>query len=199
MIWHQLSGAQRNWAQWGPMDPSAQSPLLFSKAWRGRKFEHEDSVQIAVTLAREGESMPGEWDRIRLSSISGPSPFLFPSHYGKRHTEKCPTGIWCSLHSCGYLTGAQSKQEDEHSYNRTRKGREGWTLIFSHQGIIITVNTGSLDGSVSTCWGISSSLFLCPPFCALSLSLPSFTTHTQTHTHTQLKDIDKICYNEPLP
>ncbi len=31
-----------------------QSSLLFSKASRGRKFEHEDSAQIAVTLAREG-------------------------------------------------------------------------------------------------------------------------------------------------
>uniref|UniRef100_A0A3Q3WAH6 Uncharacterized protein n=1 Tax=Mola mola TaxID=94237 RepID=A0A3Q3WAH6_MOLML len=45
----------RNWAQWGPVDTSAIYPLFSSaKARRGRKFEHKDSVQIAVALVREG-------------------------------------------------------------------------------------------------------------------------------------------------
>lgn len=51
-FWYQLSGTQRNQ---GPIDTSAFNPLFCSgKARRGRKFKHEDSVQIAVTLAREG-------------------------------------------------------------------------------------------------------------------------------------------------
>lgn len=51
-FWHQLSRARRNR---GPIDTSAFNPLFCSgKARRGRKFKHEDSVQIAVTLAREG-------------------------------------------------------------------------------------------------------------------------------------------------
>lgn len=55
MFWYQLTGAQRNWAQWGPVDTSADYPLFSSaKARRGRKFEHKDSVQIAVALVREG-------------------------------------------------------------------------------------------------------------------------------------------------
>lgn len=48
-----------------------QSPLLFSKARRGRKFEHEDSVQIAVTLAREGNQ-----GQDKKKEIGCPSPLV---------------------------------------------------------------------------------------------------------------------------
>lgn len=72
-FWYQLGGTQRNR---GPIDTSAFNPLFCSgKAGRGRKFKHEDSVQIAVTLAREeGESRLGEEKWITVPSTTGANP-----------------------------------------------------------------------------------------------------------------------------
>lgn len=83
-FWYQLSGTQRNQ---GPIDTSAFNPLFCSgKARRGRKFKHEDSVQIAVTLAREGgESRLGEGKRITVPSTTGANPAFYPSNFHSFH------------------------------------------------------------------------------------------------------------------
>lgn len=135
-----------------------QSPLLFSKARRGHKFEHEDSVQIAVTLASEGETSPGEGEGIRLPSARGPNPFLFPSrekHGAETHTDVHDGGTCCSPHGCGHL----SKKADEHTYRQTREGTQASTHIGSHQGniITVTVHRGSSSGSLSIHCGVYSS------------------------------------------
>lgn len=162
-----------------------QSPLLFSKARRGHKFEHEDSVQIAVTLASEGETRPGEGEGIRLPSARGPNPFLFPSrekHGAETHTAVHDGGTCCSPHGCGHL----SKKADEHTYRQTREGTQASTHIGSHQGniITVTVHRGSSSGSLSIHCGVYSSLFLFSSFRARSLSLLSLPlSHTHTHTN----------------
>ena len=57
-LWEDLASIKWCWEDLGLMGPSGsfclQSPLLFSKAKGGCKFEREDSVQIAVTLGSKG-------------------------------------------------------------------------------------------------------------------------------------------------
>lgn len=116
-FWYQLSGTQRNQ---GPIDTSAFNPLFCSgKARRGRKFKHEDSVQIAVTLAREGgESRLGEGKRITVPSTTGANPAFYPSNFHsfhllrKKQTKR--SHIWrvveCPLYSYSRLLSFRKQQ-----------------------------------------------------------------------------------------
>lgn len=74
--WDILVSIRRTQRNRGPIDTSAFNPLFCSgKAGRGRKFKHEDSVQIAVTLAREeGESRLEEGKWITVTSTTGANP-----------------------------------------------------------------------------------------------------------------------------
>lgn len=75
-----------------------QSPLLFCKARKGRKFEPEDSVQIAVTLASEG-NQGQERERERELSCPTPlvqNPFRFPPQETHTHADTvCVTSTCC--------------------------------------------------------------------------------------------------------
>ena len=197
MIWHQLSGAQKELRSMGPNGSlRLQSPLLFSKARRGRKFEHEDSVQIAVTLASEGESRPWEGEGIRLPSTSAPDPFLFPSQ-GKAwcgDTHRCAqlghmlftTRLWPSEQKSRWthLRANTQRHTAKHAYlEPPRKHHNSYCTQRQFKGFTIYI---------LWCFFIFIPIFLLQG----SVTVPALSL---SHTHTWLKDIDKICYNEPLP
>lgn len=75
-----------------------QSPLLFSKARRGHKFEHEDSAQIALTLASEGNQGQESEEELGCPPPGVQIPIIYP-----------PQGTYCTSRPHSWL-GTQRKK-----------------------------------------------------------------------------------------
>lgn len=161
-----------------------QSPLLLSKARRGRKFEHEDSAQIAVTLASEVNQ-----GQEREKELGCPPPvvqILSSFHLRKtqhRHTDMCnqhmllttqlwPSALYAEQRSrWTHLQPNTQRHTDTHAYFEPPRKHNS---CCKHKQFT--------QFTIQILWCFSSSLFLCPSI----------------HKH-DWRTLIKICYNEPPP
>lgn len=196
--WDDLASIKWRSEELGLMGPNGsfclQSPLLFGKARRGRKFEHEDSAQIAVTLASEGNQ--GQESEKELGR---PPPvvrviFLFPSreNTAHMHTDMRNQHILYTARLC-----AEQKSTWTHLQLNTQRGADTHAHVEPPRKHHNCTHKQFRWFTLHILW----CFVICIPMSLLlrSLSIPALTYHTHTHTQTWLKDIDKICYNELLP